>query len=75
MLYVSTFFTFLNMLLGKSDSFTAVLVHVVRLVILSIQKYYKKYYNCNTFSFGYPHRFDVVSFQFIVLLIQLDRIF
>ena len=28
--------------------------------------------NCNAFSFDWPHRFDIVLFQYIALLIKLD---
>ena len=31
--------------------------------------------NWNTFPFGCPHRFDIALFQFIILLIKLDRIY
>ena len=48
MLYISTFFTFFNVLLNKSNCFRTVELHVVQFIVL---------------------------FQFIVLLIKLNRIF
>ena len=61
MLHITVIFTYCNVLLNKSNCFRTVELHVVQLVVM-------------LFPFDCHHRFDIVKFQFIVLLMKLDRI-